>query len=175
MNPFPFSTDNKRYRSLAYENSLQGIKAYKAVIDAGFTCPNIDGTKGRGGCIYCDGGSGYFTASPEVCVDKQISDELNRIRKKHPEAQAIAYFQAHSNTYAPVSKLHTLFETALDHEGICGISIATRADCLDNDVLEYLSDLNSRTRLTVELGLQTSFDETAELINRGHSFSKFEE
>lgn len=175
MNPFPYSNDNKRYRSLAYENNLQGIKAYKAVIDAGFTCPNIDGTKGVGGCIYCDGGSGYFTAAPEVCVDKQLSDELSRIWIKHPEAQAIAYFQAHSNTYAPVSKLRTFFETALEHEGICGLSIATRADCLSLDVLDYLSELDSRTRLTVELGLQTSFDETAELINRGHSFSEFEE
>lgn len=105
-----------------------------------------------------------------MCVDKQLSDELNRIREKHLDAQAIAYFQAHSNTYAPVSKLGALFETALDHEGICGISIATRADCLDNDVLEYLSDLNSRTRLTVELGLQTSFDERRSLLTAVTAF-----
>ena len=175
MNPFPYSNDNKRYKTLAYENSLQGMKTYKAVIDAGFTCPNIDGTKSRGGCIFCDGGSGYFTASPEVRIDKQLSDELCRIRKKHPEAEAIAYFQAHSNTYAPVIKLRKLFETALEHEGVCGLSIATRADCLSSDVLEYLSDINSRTRLTVELGLQTSLDETAEIINRGHTFLEFTE
>ena len=175
MNPFPYSNDNKRYKSLAFENSLQGIKTYKAVIDAGLSCPNIDGTKGVGGCIYCDGGSGYFTASPTVSIEKQLTDELIRIRKKAPDAKAIAYFQAHSNTYAPVSKLRSMFEAALSHEGICGLSIATRADCLSSAVLDYLSELNARTRLTLELGLQTSFDETAELINRGHGFSEFVE
>ena len=175
MNPFPYSDDNKRYKSLAYENSLHGMKLHKAVIDAGFTCPNIDGTKGVGGCIYCDVGSGYFTASPKVPIEKQLSDELNRIRKKTPDASAIAYFQAHSNTYASVARLRELFEAALLHEGICGLSIATRADCLSADTLDYLSELNVRTRLTVELGLQTVFDETAEIINRGHSFSEFVE
>jgi len=175
MNPFPYSNDNKRYRSLAYENSLQGMKIYKAVIDAGLSCPNIDGTKGKGGCIYCDGGSGYFTASPAIPIETQIDDELKRIRKKAPHASAIAYFQAHSNTYAPVSKLRETFEKALNHEGISGLSIATRADCLSEDVLEYIRELNVRTHLTVELGLQTVFDETAVLINRGHSFSEFVE
>ena len=175
MNPFPYSNDNKRYKSTAYENSLLGVKLYKAVIDAGFTCPNIDGTKGTCGCIYCDGGSGYFTASPKVTIEKQLTDELNRIRKKTPNALAIAYFQAHSNTYASVTRLRELFEAALSHEGICGLSIATRADCLSRAALDYLSELNSRTRLTVELGLQTVFDETAVLINRGHSFSEFVE
>ncbi len=172
-NPFPYSNDNKRYKSTAYENSLQGMKAYKAVIDAGFTCPNIDGTRGNGGCIYCDGGSGYFTASPTVPIEEQLDNELNRIHKKVPEALAIAYFQAHSNTYAPASKLRELFEAALSHEGICGLSIATRADCLNPEVLDYLSELNTRTRLTMELGLQTVFDETATLVNRGHCFSEF--
>lgn len=175
MNPFLYSKDNKRYKSLAYENSLQGTKTYKAVIDAGLSCPNIDGTKGTGGCIYCDGGSGYFTALPTVPIEKQLTDELIRIRKKYPDTKAIAYFQAHSNTYAPVPKLRSMFEAALSHEGICGLSIATRADCLSSEVLDYLSELNIKTRLTMELGLQTSFDETAKLINRGHSFSEFAE
>lgn len=175
MNPFPYSNDNKRYKSLAYENSLHGMKFYKAVIDAGFSCPNIDGTKGTCGCIYCDVGSGYFTASPKVSIEKQLTNELNRIRRKTPDALAIAYFQAHSNTYASVARLRELFEAALSHEGICGLSIATRADCLSADTLDYLSELNVRTRLTVELGLQTVFDETAEIINRGHTFSEFVE
>ena len=175
MNPFPYSNDNKRYKTLAYENGLQGIKAYKAVIDAGFTCPNIDGTKGIGGCIYCDGGSGYFTAPPTIPIQKQLANELDRIRKKFPEAQAIAYFQAHSNTYAHLEELCSAFEAALLQEGVCGLSIATRADCLLPEALEYLSELNTRTRLTVELGLQTSFDETAVIINRGHSFAEFTE
>ncbi len=173
MNPFPYSNDNKRYRSLAYENSRQGLKIYKAAVDAGLSCPNIDGAKGVGGCIFCDGGSGYFTASPKVPIDKQLTDELERIRAKVPDAMAVAYFQAHSNTYAPLTKLREMFETALSHEGIYGISLATRADCLSPDVLDYLAELSTRTRLTVELGLQTVFDETAERINRCHSFEDF--
>ena len=175
MNPFPFSNDNKRYKSLAYENSRRGLKIYKAVIDAGLSCPNIDGTKGVGGCIYCDGGSGYFTASSAVPIDKQLKDELIRIRKKVPDAQAVAYFQAHSNTFAPLWKLREMYETALKHEGVCGLAIATRADCLSDDVLDFLSELNRRTNLTVELGLQTIFDKTAESINRCHSVADFYE
>jgi len=173
MNPFPFSDDNKRYRSLSYENRRNGLRVYKAVIDAGLSCPNIDGTKGRGGCIYCSGGSGYFTASPSVPIKKQLADELSRIRAKVPEAEVIAYFQAHTNTYAELPRLRELFETALSQEGVCGLSVATRADCLPPQVLDYLSELNSRTKLTVELGLQTAFDETAERINRCHSFGEF--
>ncbi|PKM71638.1 MAG: TIGR01212 family radical SAM protein [Firmicutes bacterium HGW-Firmicutes-16] len=173
MNPFPYSSDNKRYRSLAYENSRQGLKVYKAVVDAGLSCPNIDGTRGTGGCIFCDGGSGYFTASPKVPIDKQLTDELERISEKVPDAVAVAYFQAHSNTYAPLPKLREMFETALSHEGICGLAIATRADCLSPETLDYLAELNAKTQLTVELGLQTVFDETAERINRCHSFADF--
>ncbi len=173
MNPFPYSNDNKRYKSLAYENSRRGLKVYKAVIDAGLSCPNIDGTKGTGGCIYCDGGSGYFTASPAVPINKQLADELIRIRKKVPDAKAVAYFQAHSNTYAPLAVLQKMFETTLSHEGVCGLAVATRADCLSPDVLDYLAELNFRTNLTVELGLQTAFDETAAKINRCHSLADF--
>lgn len=175
MNPFPYSCDNKRYKSLAYLNSLDGRKVFKAVVDAGLSCPNIDGTKGLGGCIYCDGGSGYFTAEPTVPIEAQLSDELKRIRLKTPNAEAIAYFQAHSNTYAPLPRLREMFEKALSHEGICGLSIATRADCLRPEVLAYLDELNKRTKLTVELGLQTVFDETELKINRAHSFSEFVE
>lgn len=175
MNPFPYSNDNKRYKSLAYENGLSGKKVFKAVIDAGLSCPNIDGTKGYGGCIYCESGSGYFAALPTVPIEKQLEDELRRIREKSPDAEAVAYFQAHSNTYAPISRLRELFETALSHEGICGLSVATRADCLLPETLDYLAELKNRTKLTVELGLQTVFDETALLINRGHSFSEFTE
>jgi radical SAM protein (TIGR01212 family) len=173
MNPFPFSDDNKRYHTLSHYIKQHGISAYKASVDAGFTCPNIDGSRGTGGCIYCDGGSGYFSADAAVPIAKQIDLELERIRKKHPGSNAIAYFQAHTNTYAPVKILRELFKSAVKHEGICGISIATRADALPEDVLDYLSQLNERTNLTVELGLQTVNDNTAALINRCHSFSDF--
>jgi len=127
------------------------------------------------GCIFCDGGSAYFAASPAVSVDRQLDDELRRIREKSPEATAIAYFQAHSNSYAPIEKLRSLYQAALKHEGVFGLSIATRADCLSSEYLDYLSELNTGTRLTVELGLQTIFDETAKIINRCHSFSEFTE
>jgi radical SAM protein (TIGR01212 family) len=173
MNLFQYSDDNKRYHTLSYYNRQHGIAAYKASIDAGFTCPNIDGSCGTGGCIYCDGGGSYFSADASVPITRQLDSELSRIRSKHPDARVIAYFQAHTNTYAPVEKLRELFEPAIEHEGVCGISIATRADALPNDVLDYLSLLNSRTNLTVELGLQTIHDSTAVRINRCHSYEDF--
>lgn len=170
---FPFSIDNKRYHTLAYENRRRGEKLFKAVVDAGLSCPNIDGHCGVGGCIYCDGGSGYFTADPKLSVTAQLDRELERIRKKTPAASAIAYFQAHTNTYAPVEALRALYLEALAHEGIRGLSIATRADCLAPDILELLSEINEKTALTVELGLQTLHDETAKRINRGHDYACF--
>lgn len=173
MNPFKYSNDNKRYYTLSYYNKTHGMSAYKAVIDAGFTCPNIDGSRGRGGCIFCSGGSGYFTASPLLSVEKQLDIELERIRKKHADAAVIAYFQAHTNTYAPLDLLRGLFEKAIAHEGVCGLSIATRADCLPADILDYLAGLSKRTYLTVELGLQTIHEKTASLINRCHNYDEF--
>ena len=173
MNPFPFASDNKRYHTLAFENARRGRKCYKAALDAGMLCPNIDGTKGVGGCVYCDGGSGYFTGNAAVPIEKQLDCELARIRRKTPGAGAIAYFQAHTNTYAPAPVLRRLFETALAHEGVCGVSVATRADCLPEETLDLLSELCEKTELTVELGLQTVWDDTAERINRCHSYADF--
>lgn len=169
MNPFIYSDDNKRYHTLNYYNKHKyGFKVYKAVIEAGFSCPNIN----TGGCIFCDGGSGYFT-NAELSVENQIKSELERIHKKNPDARAIAYFQANTNTYAPVSKLRELFEIPLKFSDICGISIGTRADCLPDDVTDYLSDLNLRTNLTVELGLQSVHDKTIDYINRGYTHAEF--
>jgi len=169
MNPFRYSDDNKRYHTLNYYNNHRyGFKVYKAVIDAGFSCPN----KNSGGCIFCDGGSGYFT-NANLSIENQIESELQRIHKKIPNAKAIAYFQANTNTYAPVSKLRELFEIPLKYNDICGISVGTRADCLPDDVTEYLSDLNLRTNLTVELGLQTVHEKTLNYINRGYSHTEF--
>ncbi len=174
MNPFPYSDDNKRYHTLSYYNKKRGINARKAALDAGFTCPNIDGSRGRGGCVFCSGGSGYFTAGPALNIRSQLEGELERIRRKDPEATAVAYFQAHTNTYAPLNRLRELFETALGCKGVSGLSIATRPDCLPEEVLEYLGELSERTSLTVELGLQTVHDETAEQINRCYPYSVFE-
>ena len=173
MNPFRYSDDNKRYHTLNYYNKTKyGEKVFKAVIDGGFTCPNKDGKTGTGGCIFCDGGSGYFT-NGKLPVKEQVKAEIRRIRIKNPEAKAIVYFQSNTNTYAPVKYLKKVYEEALSCAGIIGISIGTRADCLPDDVIEYLSELNTQTNLTVELGLQTIHNSTLEYINRGYEHKKF--
>ncbi len=171
MNPFPFSDDNKRYHTLSYHNRhTYGKRIFKAVIDAGFTCPNIDGTRGLGGCIFCDGGSGYFTASNRLSVREQYLLEEKRIREKYPTAGIIAYFQAHSNTYCTPERLKAVLLEAVGC-GAEGISIATRADCIDEEKAELIASLP--VPVTVELGLQTVSDETAARINRCHSFAEF--
>lgn len=177
VNPFPFSLDNKRYHTLNYYNkTVYGGKVFKAVIDAGFTCPNKDGSKGTGGCIYCMGGSGYFTGKADSdiyeSVIRQLTAEKERIYKKNPDSRIIAYFQANTNTYAPVETLEKAYNAALDF-GVHGISIGTRADCLPDDVTALLSDINARTHLTVELGLQTVHDKTAKFINRCYDYNEF--
>lgn len=171
MNPFPFSDDNKRYHTLSYHNRhTYGKRIFKAVIDAGFTCPNIDGTRGLGGCIFCDGGSGYFTASSRLSVSEQYLLEEKRIREKYPKAGIIAYFQAHSNTYCTPERLKALLSEAVSC-GAEGIAIATRADCIDGEKADIIASLP--VPVTVELGLQTVSDETAAKINRCHSFAEF--
>ncbi|MGN1340783.1 MAG: TIGR01212 family radical SAM protein [Oscillospiraceae bacterium] len=169
---FPFTDDGSRYHTLKYHNRrTYGKPVYKAVVDAGFTCPNIDGKCGTGGCIYCSGGSGYFT-QPALSVAQQIQRETERIRATHTGAGVIAYFQAHSNTYCGMERLRQVYSEALSCD-ICGISIATRADCIDREKAEYLASLP--LPVTVELGLQTAHDSTAGIINRGHSFADFVE
>ena len=173
MNQFKYTLDNKRYHTLNYHNrTVFGEKIYKAVIDAGFSCPNIDGTKNCGGCIYCDGGSGYFT-KPALSVNEQLNAEIERIHRKAPQAKVIAYFQAHSNTYGSVSRLKNIYEPVLENPWLGGISIGTRPDCIDGEILNYLAELAERTSLTVELGLQTVHEKTAEIINRCYSFGDF--
>ncbi|MBO5103667.1 MAG: TIGR01212 family radical SAM protein [Ruminococcus sp.] len=172
-NPFIFSLDNKRYHTLNYYNkTVFGKKIYKAVIDCGFTCPNIDGTKGMNGCIFCDGGSGYFTDG-SIPVKEQIEKEKSRIYGKYGNVPITAYFQANTNTYAPVETLRRLYFSVLEFPEICGISIGTRADCLPDDVLDLLSELNEKTSLTVELGMQTVHEKTIEKINRCCTHTEF--
>lgn len=171
-NPFEFSSDNKRYHTLNYHNrTVYGKKIYKAVIDCGFTCPNVDGTKGTGGCVFCDGGSGYFTDGT-LSVSGQFEKELKRIRERHGDVPVTAYFQANTNTYAPAEKLREIFFSILDLKP-SGISIGTRADCLPDDVMELLDELNRKTNLTVELGLQTVHDMTLKKINRCYNHAEF--
>ncbi len=168
---FPYTDDNKRYHTLSFHNRhTYGCKVHKGAIDAGFTCPNIDGSKGVGGCIYCSGGSGYFTEDSAVSVTDQFRAEEKRIRAKYPDALITAYFQAHTNTYAPVEKLNAIYREAIA-AGTDSLAIATRADCIDEDKAQLLSSLG--VPVTVELGLQTIHDGTAALINRCHTTAEF--
>lgn len=175
INPFPYSDSNKRYYS--YEYFLRrkfGKKTAKLTVDGGFNCPNRDGTKGVGGCIYCSArGSGDFCADRSLSITEQLTAVREKLNRKWKDSLGIAYFQAFTNTYAPLSQLRAKYEEALNFPGIVGLSIATRADCLPDEVCAYLADLAEKTFLTVELGLQTIHDNTARLINRGHSFDEF--
>lgn len=174
-NPYPYSDSNKRYYSYDYFLKQKfGKKCAKLPIDGGFTCPNRDGSAGRGGCIYCSArGSGDFCATPDTPIEKQLAIAAEKMSAKWENPMYIAYFQAFTNTYAPLSDLKKKYETALNFPGVVGLSIATRADCLGDGVCEYLATLAERTFLTVELGLQTVHDKTAKLINRGHSYADF--
>ena len=177
MNRFKYTSTNKRYHTWDYYlKSVFGEKVAKISLDGGFTCPNIDGTISRGGCIFCSKrGSGDFAM--EITgenLKKQFEAAKNSIRKKWPGINKyIAYFQAYTNTYADIKTLREKYETVLSLENVIGLSIATRADILDKETLEYLDELNKKTFLWVELGLQSSNDKTAELINRGHDFRTF--
>ncbi len=175
QNPYPFSDSNKRYYTYDYYlRHTFGTKCAKLPLDAGFSCPNLDGTCGFGGCIYCSGrGSGDFAPDPTLSVTHQIRLQREILSKKWDTSHAIAYFQAHTNTHAPLEVLRAKFEEALANPGIVGLNIATRADCLPPDVVAYLAELSRRTTLTVELGLQSSNDQTARLIRRGHDFATF--
>lgn len=170
MRVFPYSLDNKRYHTLHYYNLKKyGGKVQKASIDAGLSCPNRK--EGRGGCIYCHEGSRYF--SMPGTVKEQMEAEIARIHRKAPGAKIIAYFQAATNTYASVETLRKLWQEALSFPEVVGLSIATRADCLEEDKLRLLAEFHEKTDLTVELGLQTIHDETAKRIGRGHGFETF--
>ncbi len=174
-NPFPYSDSNKRYYSYDYFLRQKfGAKCAKLPLDGGFTCPNRDGTRGIGGCIYCsERGSGDFCSDSSAPILSQFEDAYSRLSKKWESPKCIAYFQAFTGTYAPLSLLREKYETALAFHDVVGISVATRADCLADDVCEYLAELAERTFLTVELGLQTVHDSTAAYINRGHTFAEF--
>jgi radical SAM protein (TIGR01212 family) len=175
QNPFKNSDSNKRYYTYDYYlKKTFGGKCAKLPIDAGFTCPNIDGRCAFGGCIYCSGrGSGDFAELPTLSLTDQIRITREKLSSKWQVGRVIPYFQAHTNTYAPTEILREKFYEALATEGAVGLNIATRADCLEDGTVELLAELAEKTVLTVELGLQTSNDETARIINRGHSFEDF--
>ena len=175
MNGFKYSNDNKLYHTWNYHlREKFGTKVFKVSLNGGFTCPNKDGTKGVGGCSYCSSlGSGDFAGDAKKSIREQFDEVRFSLHKKWKEAKYIPYFQANTNTYAPVDELREKFESVLCCENVVGLSIATRADCISDEVLEYLCELNDRTYLIVELGLQTIFDKTGDRINRCHTYAEF--
>ena len=176
-NPFKYSNSNKRYHTLDYFYKEKfKEKVFKVSLDAGFTCPNIDGTVGYGGCIYCSKkGSGDFAGNKNEPIETQFETIKSVMLHKWPKAKYIGYFQAHTNTYAPVEKLKEIYEKILNKENVVGLNIATRPDAITDECLEYLKELNKKTYLSIELGLQTTNPNTAKLINRCHTLSCFEE
>lgn len=167
----------KRYYSFdSFLKNTFGEKFYKVSLDGGFTCPNRDGTIGTGGCIFCsEGGSGDFASDARLSIQDQITQGISLVAAKNPSSRYIAYFQAFTNTYAPVSRLRQLFTEAMEDPRIAALAIGTRPDCLPSDVLSLLKELNNQKPVFVELGLQTIHPSTAGLIRRGYPLSCFEE
>ena len=165
----------KRYNAFSDElKRVFGCKVQRISVDAGFTCPNRDGTLDSGGCIFCGGsGSGAYSIRPGLSVAAQVEDGKEIMRRKYRAERFIAYFQAYSNTYASVERLAALFEEALSVPGVVGIIIATRPDCLPDAVLDYLARLGEHTYLWLELGLQSIHDKSLAFINRRHDYACF--
>ena len=177
QNSFKYSNTNKRYHTLDYYHKNRfHEKVFKVSLDAGFSCPNIDGTVGYNGCIYCSKlGSGEFAGNKQEPIEVQFNKVKEIMLKKWPNAKYIGYFQAHTNTYAKVEKLNELYTKILNEPGVIGLNIATRPDAITEECLDYLTELNKKTYLTIELGLQTTNEKTSKLINRCHTLTCFEE
>lgn len=177
MNNFKYKENNKRYHTLNYYyKNKYGSKVFKVSLDLGLTCPNKDGSKGLGGCIYCTpSGSAENAGDKNKPIKEQFEEVKNVLLKKWPKAKYIAYFQPNTNTYAPLEKLKKAWEEALTYENVIGINISTRPDSITDECMDYLEELNKKTDLTIELGLQTIHPKTTLLINRCHTLKCFEE
>ena len=159
-----------------YCRDIFGEKLYKIALNGGFTCPNRDGTLGERGCIFCsEGGSGDFATDAALSIDDQIEEAKKRVAAKYKGGRYIAYFQAFTNTYAPADRLRGLYFPVIKRADIAALSIATRPDCLGEDMLETLDDLNHIKPVWVELGLQTVHERTAQYIRRGYPLSVYDE
>lgn len=169
--------NGKRYHSLNYflRNKFNE-KVFKISLDGGFSCPNRDGTISSGGCLFCsESGSGDYAGSRTLSIGKQFCDVKEMMKKKWKEGKYIAYFQAFTNTYAPIEDLRRKYNEAIKQEGVVALAIATRPDCLGDDVLDLLEEINKEVYVWVELGLQTVSDETARKINRGYKLEVYED
>ncbi|HAP3484992.1 TPA: TIGR01212 family radical SAM protein [Enterococcus faecalis] len=177
MQIFPYSDDpNKRYHTWNYALRQQfGEKIFKVPIDGGFDCPNRDGTVAKGGCTFCSvSGSGDMIVAPSDPLPLQFQKEIQLIHQKWPTVdQYIVYFQNFTNTHASVDVIRHRFEQVVNEKGVVGLSIGTRPDCLPDEVVNYLAELNERFYLWVELGLQTTFEETSAAINRAHDYQTY--
>lgn len=171
---FKYSLDNKRYHTLNYHltNKFK-TRVFKVSLNGNFSCPNFKNNKG---CIFCSAmGSGDFAGNKNDSLLKQFNDVKRMLNNKWPDTKYIAYFQANTNTYAPVDVLKKKYEEALTFPNVVGLSIGTRPDAISDECLNYLKDLNKRTYLTIELGLQSMHDKTLRLINRGHGLKCFDD
>ena len=170
---FKYSLDNKRYHTLNYHLTNKfNTRVFKVSLNGGFSCPNF---KNGSGCIFCSAlGSGDFAGNKNDDLRTQFESVKNKLNNKWPDTKYIAYFQANTNTYAPVSVLKKKFEEALTFPNVIGLNIGTRPDAITDECLEYLKDLNKRTYLTIELGLQSMHNKTLKLINRGHDLECFD-
>ncbi len=173
---FKYTLDDKRYHTFNYYlKTKYKTKVAKISLNANFTCPNKDGTVAKGGCLFCsDSGSGDFAGNPQDNLQIQFDKVSKMMSSKWPNCSYIAYFQANTNTYGSVEKLKETFEPFVHKKNVVGIDIATRPDCLQDDIIEYLADLNQRTDLWVELGLQTIHQSSADWFNRGYDLDTFE-
>ncbi|NLB53674.1 MAG: TIGR01212 family radical SAM protein [Syntrophomonadaceae bacterium] len=167
--------ENKRYHTLNWElRNHFGQKIFKIPLDAGFTCPNRDGKLSNQGCLFCSSrGSGDFAGDRKLDLPEQFTQVKEVMHKKWPKGKYIAYFQAFSNTYGSAGHLRQLYDFALNQSDVIGLAIATRPDCLPEDVLDLLSELNQRTYLWIEIGLQTIHEKTAEAMNLKYNFADF--
>ncbi len=164
-----------RYNSFGtYLKRVFGSRVYKVNVDAGFTCPNRDGTVGYGGCIYCNNDSFRPSACRSVKpLREQIREGISYIKRRYSADRFIVYFQPYTNTYAPVDRLRELYLTALEEPSVVGLAIGTRPDCIDEEKLQFLESLAQRYFILVEYGLQSIYDETLRFINRGHDYATF--
>lgn len=168
----------KRYNTLNnYYRHIFGEKIFKVPIDAGFDCPNRDGTVARGGCTFCTvSGSGDAIVAPDAPIRDQFYKEITFMHRKWPDVRKyLVYFQNFTNTHATVNVIKERYEQAINEPGVVGVNIGTRPDCLPDETMYYLSELSKRMHVTVELGLQTTYDETSRLINRAHTYELYVE
>src|SRR3989338_3173878 len=158
----------------SYLKAKFGCKVYRIGLDAGFSCPNRDGTKGLGGCIYCNGdGSRASYTNPKDPISKQLERRIKYLKEKRGAKKFIAYFQAFTNTYAPLNRLKKIYDEVLPFDGVVGISIGTRPDTIDRDILKLIASYKDRYEVWIEYGLQSIHDKTLKYINRGHLFGDF--